>query len=392
VVYQNGQVSNSHYYVALIYGALPSTYPLTGAGYNNNQYVIRAPVSTVVNNTPAAVNDAYSTNEDTLLTAATSGVLANDNDADGNPLTAVLVAGVSHGSLVLNSNGSFTYTPSANFNGADSFTYMANDGLANSNTATVTITVNAVNDPPSAVNDTYSTKKNNGLTVAAPGVLANDSDADGNPLTSVLVAGVSHGSLTLNSNGSFTYTPVTGYTGSDSFTYMANDGLASSNTATVAITITEPVITFGLNNGNSTWNESQNYLNAMRFQNTAGTGRLTKLEIFFNDSTPNGNVRLGVYADNNGRPGTLLLDAGVVVVANGWVSITGLNLAVTQNTYYWLCFDLQSANVVVYQNGQVSNSHYYVALIYGALPSTYPLTGAGYNNNQYVIRATVSLG
>jgi VCBS repeat-containing protein len=189
------------------------------------------------NNPPVAANDTYSTNEDTALNVSAPGVLSNDTDADGNPLTAVLVATVSHGSLTLNSNGSFTYTPTANYNGTDTFTYRANDGTTNSNTATVTITINPVNDAPVAVNDAYTTTVNTALNVASPGVLSNDTDVDGNPLTAVLVATVSHGSLTLNSNGSFTYTPTSGYTGTDTFTYRANDGTVNSSTATVTITI-----------------------------------------------------------------------------------------------------------------------------------------------------------
>ena len=168
---------------------------------------------------------------------AAPGVLANDTDVDGNPLTASVVASPTHGTLTLNANGSFTYTPAANYNGADSFTYRANDGTANSNTATVSITVNPVNDAPVAANDSYSTNEDTALTVAAPGVLGNDTDVDGNPLTASVVASPTHGTLTLNSNGSFTYTPTANYNGPDSFTYRANDGTANSNTATVSITI-----------------------------------------------------------------------------------------------------------------------------------------------------------
>ena len=189
------------------------------------------------NNPPVAANDSYSVNEDTTLSVTAPGVLANDTDVDGNPLSAVLVAAASHGTLTLNANGSFTYVPAANYNGPDSFTYRANDGTANSNTATVSITVNPVNDPPVAANDSYSTNEDTTLSVTAPGVLANDTDVDGNPLTAVLVAGPSHGTLTLNANGSFTYVPAANYNGADSFTYRANDGTANSNTATVSITV-----------------------------------------------------------------------------------------------------------------------------------------------------------
>ena len=105
----------------------------------------------VPNQAPAAVADAYDTDEDVPLSVAAPGVLANDTDADGNPLTAVLVSGASHGALALNPNGSFSYTPAADYNGPDGFTYKPNDSTADGNTVSVAITVNAVNDAPLAV-------------------------------------------------------------------------------------------------------------------------------------------------------------------------------------------------------------------------------------------------
>ncbi len=103
--------------------------------------------------------------------------------------------------------------------------------------ATVTVTVNDVNDPPVANNDTYSVDEDDTLNVSAPGVLDNDSDPDSDPLTAVLVGGPSNGSLILNTDGSFIYTPAAGFNGTDSFTYKANDGTANSNVATVTVTV-----------------------------------------------------------------------------------------------------------------------------------------------------------
>lgn len=104
------------------------------------------------NTAPVGSDDSYSTSEDTALNVAKPGVLVNDTDANaGDTLTAALVSGPSHGTLTLNSDGSFGYTPAANFNGADSFTYKANDGAADSNTATVSIDVGAVNDVPTVI-------------------------------------------------------------------------------------------------------------------------------------------------------------------------------------------------------------------------------------------------
>src|SRR6185436_13008540 len=117
-----------------------------------------------VNDAPVAVNDTYATNEDTPLTIViANSVLSNDTDIDGNTLTAILVTGPAQGTLTLNANGTFTYTPGANYNGSDSFTYRANDGTVNSNIATVTITINAVNDAPVAVNNAYTTNEDTPL-------------------------------------------------------------------------------------------------------------------------------------------------------------------------------------------------------------------------------------
>jgi VCBS repeat-containing protein len=191
-----------------------------------------------VNDAPVAVNDNYSVNEDTTLTISIPGVLGNDNDVDGNSLTAVLVNGVTHGMLSLSNNGAFIYTPSLNYTGVDTFTYRATDSTLTSGVATVTITVLPVNDAPVAVNDSYSVNEDTPLLISIPGVLGNDSDVDGNSLTAVLVSGVAHGTLTLSNNGAFVYTPSLNYNGVDSFTYRATDGVLTSGVATVTITVT----------------------------------------------------------------------------------------------------------------------------------------------------------
>jgi large repetitive protein len=190
-----------------------------------------------VNDRPVATADSYVTNEDAPLTVAAPGVLANDFDIDSPTLTAVLVSGPSHGAVTLNADGSFVYTPVADYYGSDVFTYKANDGQLDSAPTTVAITVNPVNDAPVARNDAYSTNQGSALTIAAPGVLANDSDVDSPILSALVVANPSNGALTLNADGSFTYTPVATFSGVDSFTYKASDGQASSAPATVTITV-----------------------------------------------------------------------------------------------------------------------------------------------------------
>jgi VCBS repeat-containing protein len=189
------------------------------------------------NTAPIANNDNYSVNEDTTLNAVVTGVLINDTDPENNPLTAAWMSGPTNGSVTLNPNGSFAYIPNTNWNGIDTFTYRAYDGTAYSTAATVIITVNAVNDAPVANADSYSTNEDTILTVPAVGVLTNDTDVDGNPLTSVLVSTPANGSVTLNANGSFSYAPNTDWNGADSFTYGASDGTLPSNTVTVSITV-----------------------------------------------------------------------------------------------------------------------------------------------------------
>ncbi len=190
------------------------------------------------NDTPVAYDDTYNIIEDHTLTVNTPGVLANDIDIDDNSLTATLISTTSNGTLTLNPNGSFTYQPILNFAGIDSFRYAANDGSKSySNTATVTINVGATNDPPVSQDDTYKTNEDETLIVELPGILSNDTDPDNNSLSVILVSNVSHGTLNLNTNGSFSYSPNSNYHGNDNFTYKASDSQVQGNTSTVNINI-----------------------------------------------------------------------------------------------------------------------------------------------------------
>jgi len=158
---------------------------------------------TGVNDAPVALNDSFTMPEDTTLNVAAPGVLINDSDVDGDTLSAVLVSQPAHGSLTIEQQRQLRLHAGSQLSRPDSFTYKANDGQADSGLATVTITITAVNDAPVAVNDNYTTAEDTTLNVAAPGVLANDSDVDGDTLSAILVSQPAHGSLTLNSNGSF---------------------------------------------------------------------------------------------------------------------------------------------------------------------------------------------
>ena len=191
-----------------------------------------------VNDAPVAVADSYATNEDQALNVnASNGVLTNDTDKDSNNLTAVIVTAPSSGTVTLAANGSFNYVPAPDFNGTSTFTYQADDSETRSNTATVTITVNAVNDPPTAQPDSYTTAEDTPLSVGGNGVLGNDTDPDSSGLTAQLVGNVTNGTLQFNSNGTFSYTPPANFNGTTSFSYRASDSALASSPVTVTITV-----------------------------------------------------------------------------------------------------------------------------------------------------------
>lgn len=182
-----------------------------------------------VTGAPVAANDSYSVNEDDTLNVPAPGVLGNDTPGS----TAILVGDVSAGTLALNSDGSFSYAPNPDFNGTDIFTYKASSGALESNVATVAITVNPANDAPVAVDDAATTVEDTAVIVT---VLGNDVEVDGDDLTVSSITQGANGSVT-NNGTTVTYTPNTGFTGTDSFTYTANDGSVDSNVATVTVTV-----------------------------------------------------------------------------------------------------------------------------------------------------------
>jgi VCBS repeat-containing protein len=187
---------------------------------------------------PTANDDAYRFFGGAPRTVPAPGVLANDTDPAGLALTARVATSPAHGKLALSADGSFTYTPSFGYSGLDSFTYSDSDGQATGNAATVSI---EVTNPVFTSSDSFSTMGNAPLAVAAPGVLANDSDSNGNALTASVDAQGAHGSVRVAPNGGFTYTPDSGYSGTDTFTYGANDGVYGSLPTTVTITVNNPV-------------------------------------------------------------------------------------------------------------------------------------------------------
>ena len=226
-----------------------------------------ATVTLYINDTalpPLGNADSFTATQSVPITV---NVTNNDYSPSGNPLTATLIAGPVHGTLVDNGGGSFTYTPDPNFTGVDGFIYAATDTVTGltSGATNVTFNVGVLNQAPTAVDDSYSTAQNSPLFVVGPGVLINDTDPNGDTLSSVVVDNPSHGTLSLSNNGSFSYTPNPNYSGPDSFTYQVSDGSLTSNVATVTIQVTAVPTAATANDDNYSLNEDTTLtLNAPR--------------------------------------------------------------------------------------------------------------------------------
>jgi len=185
-----------------------------------------------VNDPPLAMDDEATTPEDA---AVTIDILANDSDVDGDTLTVISVTLPSNGAAVVNLDNTITYTPTANFDGRDSFAYTISDGQGGMDTAVVRVTVTPVNDDPVAIDDEATTREDTAITID---VLANDSDIDGDLLTVVSITLPMSGTAMIHPDNTVTYTPTFGLTGIDSFTYTIVDANGGSDVATVRVTVT----------------------------------------------------------------------------------------------------------------------------------------------------------
>jgi VCBS repeat-containing protein len=179
-----------------------------------------------VNDPPVADDANATTTEDTAVSGQVSS-----SDVDGPSATYALGGGASNGAAVVNADGTFTYTPNANHCGSDSFTFTVSDGTA-SDTATVSVTINCVNDAPVASDSAASTSEDTPL----PGTVSS-TDVDGPGAAYTVATGPSHGTLTLNPDGTYVYTPALNYNGPDSFTFTVSDGAGGSDTGQVDITV-----------------------------------------------------------------------------------------------------------------------------------------------------------
>lgn len=250
-----------------------------------------------VNDVPVAAADSYETDEDVTLDVPAPGLLGNDRDVDSTTLYAGVTSKPSNGTLTLRADGSFTYVPNPNFHGTDRFMYVARDEYQGQSAAvTVTLTVRPVPDLPVARDDSFNTVEDGALTVAAPGVLGNDSDADGDALSAVLEMGPGSGTLSLNPDGSFRYMPNPEFSGTDQFTYRAAAGGGISSPATVRIVVAK-----------------------MNDAPTAGADQATTAEdtaaailVLGNDSDPDGDP-LSITAVTQGAHGSVQISGGQVV-------------------------------------------------------------------------------
>ena len=255
-----------------------------------------------VNNPPVAADDSAVTDEDHPVSI---NVLANDTDEENDPLSVTDLTQPVNGTADLNGDNTVTYTPNADFNGSDAFTYKAFDGIGTSNSATVNVTVNPVNDAPAANNDIASTSEGTAVTI---NVLSNDTDADNDSLSVTNLTQPFNGSAALNVDNTVTYTPNSGFMGVDTFTYIAFDGTANSNTATVSVTVSAgnqpPTADAG---PDQTADEGAN-VNFDGSGSSDSDGTIISYEWEFGDSgSASGVTASHVYADNGTYTVTLMV-------------------------------------------------------------------------------------
>ncbi len=183
------------------------------------------------NEDPDAMDDFVSVDEDDSVLIAP---LANDSDPDGDPLEIVSFTDPSNGTLIDNGDGTFTYQPDPDYNGPDSFTYTVSDGQGGTDTATVNITVEPVNDDPVANDDVVPTDEDTPVTFDPT---SNDTDVDGDTLEVTGISDPANGTITDNGDGTFTYTPDENFNGTDTVTYTVSDGNGGTDTGTITFNV-----------------------------------------------------------------------------------------------------------------------------------------------------------
>ncbi|HEY9811453.1 MAG TPA: tandem-95 repeat protein, partial [Halomicronema sp.] len=178
-------------------------------------------------------NDNYITNENTPITL--TNLLENDSSIDGSKFSITNFSNPQNGTLTQNQDGTFTYIPNPKYHGTDQFTYTITDSKGNTNTGTVNITINSINENPIVPNQTFTLQEDTPFLIT--NLLANATDGDGDVLTIARFSNPQNGTLTDNQDGTFTYIPNANFNGTDTFTYTVTDGSGGTTTATAILTI-----------------------------------------------------------------------------------------------------------------------------------------------------------
>lgn len=323
-----------------------------------------------VKTTPLAINDTYTTHVNNQLTIlAAAGVLANDRDPDGGSLTAIKVTNPASGTLTLSANGSFIYTPANDFIGTDSFTYKNNDGTADSNIATVQISV--TDQAPVSTDKAYPASGNIRIAVSAPGLKTGATDADADDIFTTLTVkpftgpSAQGGDVVISADGSFNYDPPAGYTGSDTFTYQVCDPHAVCGTAST-VTVTVSSMTWFVNNNagacssNCDGRLSHPFTTLAAFQAVNnGTGR-----------HPAQNQNIFVYESSTAYSGPVtLLNSQKLIgqdAASGLAVLTGITLPANSDPFP----AMNSGNAIHSTIGNPSGN----AVVLGSANAVYGLT------------------
>ena len=182
---------------------------------------------------PVAEDDTATTDEDVAVVV---DVLSNDSDPDGDTLT-VTEATASNGTVTINEDGTLTYTPDADYNGSDEISYTISDPGGNTDSALVDVTVNPVNDDPVANDDTVGTEQNDPITFDPTD---NDTDVDGDDLVVSEIGDPENGTVTINEDGTVTYTPNEDFFGEDTISYTVDDGNGGEDDGVITVNVTVP--------------------------------------------------------------------------------------------------------------------------------------------------------
>lgn len=204
------------------------TYTVSDINGGQNTYTANVTVISV-NDAPTAADTTIAADEDTLYT----GTLPAATDIDGDPVTYALATQATNGTVTVNADGTFTFDPTANFNGVDSFTYTVDDTQGGQITYTVSVTVNPINDAPTATDTSITTNED----TVFNGTLPAASDIENDTITYALGTQAANGTAAVNSDGTFSYSPAVDFNGADSFTYTVNDAGGGQNTYTVTVTV-----------------------------------------------------------------------------------------------------------------------------------------------------------